>query len=147
MNAFSARLRTRIALMALVAVAPAIVAVVFSQVEERREERARGLADSLRLARLAAGQMAWVLEGAQGLLATLGDFPPLLADDAGACSDVLSRILRNHHEYFNLGVADANGSIFCAGAPVDASVPPPRGVSWFERALQTRKTTGSEDVV
>ena len=141
MNAFSARLRTPIVLMALAAVAPAIVAIGFSQVEERRQERERGLADSLRLARLAAGQMAGVLEGAQGLLATLGDFPPLLADDARACSDVLSRILRNHHEYFNLGVADANGSIFCAGAPVDPSVPPPGGVSWFGRALQTRKTT------
>ncbi len=140
-NAFSARLRTRIVLTAVIAVVPAIVAVLFSQVTERREERARTIADNLRLARLAAAQMASVLESTQLLLATLGDFPPLLSDDPRACSDVLARVLRDHPQYLNVGVADADGSLFCAAAPIDQSVPMPGGDSWFERTLRTRATT------
>jgi hypothetical protein len=67
MSGFSARLRTRLVVIALLAVVPAAAAIVYSQTKERRQARERTVAESLRLVRLAASQQAAVFEGARRL--------------------------------------------------------------------------------
>ena len=123
------------------AVLPVGAAIVYTQAQERRGARARTIADNLRLARLAATEQASVLEGARRLLLTIARMPPLSGDDSRPCVELLTRILRDHPGYFNLTVANADGSFFCAAAPIDSNLlPDARGRTWFERVLQNRTT-------
>src|SRR5918996_1275318 len=141
MNLLRYHLRARLLLVALVAVLPAIGLIVYSQAAERRAARARTLADNLRLARLAASQQASLFNGTRRLLLTLAEFPPLRAADPRECLALLPNILRDHPGYFNITVANADGSLFCSGAPIDprvlASV---RARLWFDRVSRTRST-------
>jgi two-component system, cell cycle sensor histidine kinase and response regulator CckA len=141
MNVQRSHLRGRLALVVFVAVLPVIGAIVYTQVAERRSARIRTMADNLRLARLAASQQATVLDGTRRLLLTLAQLPAIGADDPRACLDVLPKILRDHPGYFNLTVANADGSFFCTANPIDPRrLTNARGRSWFERARQTRTT-------
>ena len=87
-------LRWRLLLVALAAAAPAIAAIVVMQSVSRGRGRERTLADNLRLVRLAASQQASVFDGARSLLLTLGEFPPMRADDPAGCQDLLPNVLR-----------------------------------------------------
>jgi len=141
MNPFASRLRGRLLMVVVVAVLPIVGAIVYTQAAERRAARERTLADNLRLARLAATQQASVLEGTRRLLLTLARMPALHADDSPPCVELLTRVLRDHPGYFNLTVANADGSLFCAANPVDPRLlPTVRGRKWFERAMDTRMT-------
>ena len=141
MSPFRTRLWPRLVLIAVIAVAPAMAALAYTQSHERQRARERTLVDNLRLAGLAAAQQAAVFDGARRLLLTLAQFPPLSADNPRACNGLLPHVLREHPEYFNLTVANADGSLFCAGAPLDSRLlASGRGRPWFERAKQTRTT-------
>jgi hypothetical protein len=96
MSGFSARLRTRLVVIELLAVVPAAAAIVYIQTKVRRQARERTVAESQRLVRLAASQQAAVFEGARRLLLTLAEFPGLQSDDPAACNAVLPKILHDH---------------------------------------------------
>jgi PAS domain S-box-containing protein len=141
MKLFSTRLRTRLLVIALLAVLPALAAMVYLQAAERRRARERTLADNLRLVRLAASQQADVFEGARHLLLTLANFPLFRSDDPRPCNELLPNILSEHPGYFNISVANTDGSVFCTAAPVDSRLfASATGRPWLERAIVTRTT-------
>ena len=120
-------------------VVPALAAIVYLESVEHREARDRDLGNNLRLARLAAGHYAGSFEGASRLLMTLAGVPQLRGYDPNACSDILRAVLRAHPGYINLSEANADGSLFCAGAPMDSTkIVNATHFAWFERAMRTR---------
>jgi two-component system, cell cycle sensor histidine kinase and response regulator CckA len=131
-------LRMRFVLIALVAAAPALLAIVYTQAAERRRAREETLSDSLHLTRLAAGRLAGVLDGPRRLLATLAHLSQVADADPRPCRALLPGILRDHPGYINITVSNADGSVFCSGAPI-APGTSVRGHAAFERALTTRK--------
>src|SRR5438552_13781168 len=118
------RLRTRLVLIALSAMLPAMAVIGYSQRSERRSAADRALEDSLRLARAAANQQASAFSGVQRLLLTLAQFAPLRSADPRECNELLPNILRDHPGYVNLLVANASDrTVFCAARPLDPNVP------------------------
>jgi len=158
MTIFPTRLRTRLVLVALIAVAPAVATLILAQSGARRRASERALADNLRLARLAAAQEAGVFDGARRLLLTLSEFPPLASDDPRACNALLPKVLAEHPGYFNLTVVNADGTFFCGAKPIEPRLlVGARGRPWFDRVvarrapavgdLQTSLTTGRPAIV
>ena len=141
MKPLPTRLSSRLLLVALVAVAPVLAGIVVTQSMARGRARERTLSDSLRLVRLAANEQAGVFDGARRLLLTLAEFPPLRANDPGACQEMLPNVLRAHPGYLALSVANADGTLFCSAVPpgrrplVNASQR-----VWFDRVMRSRTT-------
>ena len=75
------KLRSRLIVMSLVGVIPALGSIVYSQASERNAATSRTLEDNLRLTRLAATQQAALIDGAQRLLLTLAQFPAVRGGD------------------------------------------------------------------
>src|SRR5437667_8893717 len=135
------RLHTRLVLIALAAVLPAIAAIAWVASIGRHAAVERAVAGNLGLTRLAASQLADVFDDTQRLLLTLAEFPALRAHDSRGCEEMLPKILRGHSDYVNIKVADADGSLFCTAAPVDPRLfPHIRDGVWFERAKRARAT-------
>src|SRR5437870_9334828 len=108
------KLRTRLVLMSLIGILPALAAILYTQSSERDHARERTLENNLRLARLAARQQASLLNGARRLLLTLAHVPVLWADDLHACHELLSDVLREHSDLSRLMLANADGSLLCS---------------------------------
>ncbi len=145
MHSVSTRLRWRLLLIALLAVVPALVAIVYLQSVERARVREGVLADNLRLARLAASEQASVFDGARRLLETLGAIPALLADDRPGCDAILTNVLRGHADFVNLTMASRDGELLCAAAPTDSRLlRSAEARAWYQRALATRSTVLGE---
>ena len=139
MTIFPTRLRARLVVVALIAVAPAVAALVLVQSSARQRSRDRAIAETQRLARLAAAQQANVFDGARRLLVTLSEFPPLASDDPRACDGILPKVLDGHPGYYNITVVNADGSYFCGAKPIDPQrLGGGRGRPWFERAVARR---------
>ena len=148
-------LRTRLMILSLSGVLPALGVIVYTQSVERSQTRERTLDDNLRLTRLAARQPASIIRGAQNLLQTLAQFPAL-SSDVRACRSVLRNVVRDHTGYTNLFVLDPHGVTLCSSRsdeqPLSVLDRP-----WFQRAMQTHaivvgdyqisRATGSPDII
>ena len=151
----ASRLRTRLLILSLSGVLPALGVIVYTQSVERSQARERTLDDNLRLTRLAARQPASIIQGAQYLLQTLAQFPAL-SSDVRACRSVLHNVVRDHTGYTNLFVVDPRGAVECSSRsdeqPLSVLDRP-----WFQRAMQTHaivvgdyqisRATGSPDII
>jgi PAS domain S-box-containing protein len=141
MRVFPSRLRGRLVLIALLAVAPAVGVLALTQSRGRQRAADQTVAGNLRLVKLAASRQAGVFDAARRLLLTLAEFPGLRAADPGACQALLPNILRAHPTFFNVTVTDAHGTSICSAVPVGTGAPgETRGRVWFERALAQRTT-------
>jgi two-component system cell cycle sensor histidine kinase/response regulator CckA len=144
----TSRLRTRLVLLALVAVVPALAVIAYTQSSERGRLRQQTHDDALRLIRLAANQQAAVFDGVERLLLTVVQFPALRGSDPGPCTDLLVKILRDHPDYVNIGVVNGDGSGFCSAVPFIprakvqelAGFRPVVETKWFRRAIETKST-------
>jgi PAS domain S-box-containing protein len=156
MRRLSTRLRTRLILLALTIVVPAVLVVVYDQAGERRRARDRAVENTLRLVRLAAVQQTAVFDHAHRLLLTLSHLPELRDVDPARCLALLPNILRDNPGYLNIWIVKGDGSPFCRATPT-APIASNRDRAWFDRATRTRativgnyqisRTSGKPDVV
>src|SRR6185295_10032184 len=145
MNWIFSRLHVRLVIVALVALLPAIAAIVYLEITERGSARARAFENNLRLARLAASQQAGAVEGARRLLLTLAEVAALHGSGRRDCEALLARVLSDHPGYFNIAVWNAGGSLSCAGRPSDPDLADgAANRPWFARAISTRAAVVSE---
>src|SRR6266487_2467488 len=138
------KLRTRLVLMSLIGLVPALAAILYTQSSERDAARFRTLENNLRITRLAARQQASLLNGARRLLLTLAHVPALWADDLNACHRLLSDVLNEHRDLSRLMLADAKGTLLCSS--LDAPLASPSGGDrpWFRLVLETKTTAIGE---
>jgi CheY-like chemotaxis protein len=140
-NTVAQRLRTRLAIIGLVAMLPAVGAILYTQSTEREAAAQRTIAENRRLLRLAAEQQSAVFEGSRQLLRMLADYPAIRTGNQAHYEEVLHDTLANHSGYYNIAVIDSNGMRVCAAVPVangDAQVA--RRRQWFKIAAQRRDT-------
>jgi hypothetical protein len=97
-------LRSRLLLLSMIAVVPAVALILLTQSSERNRARARTLESNLRLTRLAATQQAAIFDEAHDLLLTLARFQSVHASDPGACNELLPGIFKDHVGYAVLTV-------------------------------------------
>lgn len=143
MRVSSVRLRTRLVLLGLIATAPALIVILYTQSLERTRSREQAASDIRQVTQLAAAQQATWFDGVQRLLLTLTQLPDVLGDDPARCRQLLPGVLRDHPGYINIWVdkTSSPNNIFCEAIPVDptiTAVHPTR--PWYQRAVTTKTT-------
>jgi len=131
-----ASLRTRLILLVLFALLPALGMIVYTTWEQRRLAVLESKQEALRLARLVALDHQQWIDGARQLLSTLARVPVVRQGDA-ACSAFLAGVLKENPRYANLGTILPNGEVFCSALPFTPSVNLTDRL-YFRRAVETR---------
>jgi len=131
-----AGLQTRLLLLVLLAVTPALALALYSDFEERQLRRAQVQVEALRLARLLSADHERLIEAAHQLLTALARLPIVREGDRTACAALFADLLTQFPSYANLGVIDTDGMIICSGLPAASTYAGDR--VFFRQALETR---------
>ena len=131
-----ASLRTRLLLLVLLAVIPALGLALYTNLEERQLRKALVYEHAMRLSRLVSADYERLIEDARQLLVTLARLPAVRDLNRAACNALFADLLAQHSSYANLGVIDADGNIFCSAVPTDEVYLGDR--VYFRRAFETR---------
>jgi two-component sensor histidine kinase len=113
----SLTLRSRLLLILLIALTPALVTVVYNEVSWRqsREAEARGLA--LTYTQLAASEIDRVLQGIGDVLIAVGTAPLVRDLDKPDCDNYLSILTKKLPQLMVFSVTDAEGRVRCSSMP------------------------------
>jgi signal transduction histidine kinase len=136
----SVRLRTRLVSLGLLATAPALVVILYTQSLERQGARERTVSGIHQITQLAASRQAAVFDGVERLLLTLVKLPEIQSTDPARCKALLPAVLRDHPDYVNIWV-NKRDKPFCAAIEIDRkqqAINPDR--SWYRQAVATRTT-------
>lgn len=130
-------LRSRLICLVLLAALPSLGLALHAAIEDLKNEEIQVQANTLRMTRLAAGDIAQVVEGARQLLIGLAELPEVRQGNSAVCSELFSHLFRQYPYYANLGVIDADGNVTCSGLP--SEVPANLGHhAYVRRAFGTR---------
>ena len=131
-----AGLQTRLVLLVILAVTPALGLALYSDFEERQLRRAQVQEEALRLARLLSADHERLIEAARQLLTALARLPIVREGDRTACAALFADLLTQYPSYANFGVIDPGGMIICSGLPAGSIYAGDR--VFFRQALETR---------
>jgi PAS domain S-box-containing protein len=132
-------LRTRLILLVLLAVVPALGLIFYTASEQRRTAITEVQESTLRLARLAANNQKQTFEITRQLLKVLAQLPAVRQNNSAECNQLLADILKQHSTYANFAVSDTKGNLICSAIPYSGSAANIADRSYFKLALQTRK--------
>jgi signal transduction histidine kinase len=132
-----ASLRSRLLLLVLLAVLPAIGLSLYMAIEQRRLAIAEVQADAARLTLTASFEEEQLISTTRQLLVALAQIAEVRQGDPQRCSALLANLLDQYQRYANLGVAGPAGEIFCSALPLNQSVNI-ADLSYFQRAYQTK---------
>lgn len=138
-----ASLRSRLLLLIVLAVLPALGLIFYVNVEQRHLAVIQAQDNALRLVRLAAAEHTQLVQSAHQLLAALALLPVVRDEDAAGCSALFASLLKHYTAYGNLGVSRANGDYFCSAVPLAPSVNS-SSYAWFQRTVRTKAFTVGE---
>ena len=137
------KLSIRLLLLVLLAAVPVFAVEAYYELQLREQRRAEIGQQVQQMADLVAGQLDRMIEGAQTMLVTLGQFPSIRERDADACSDTLIRLAARFPTLDTMGVAGPDGEVFCNSIPRS----PPVNIAdrpYFRRALETKSLAVSD---
>ena len=132
-----ASLRTRLLLLVLLAVIPALGLTLYTNLEERQLRKAQVQEEAMRLSRLVSADHERLIEEARRLLVNLARLPAVRDRNPAACNALFADLLAQRSSYANLGVIDTDGNVFCSAFPMTGQVYAGDRV-YFRRALETR---------
>ncbi len=104
---------TRLLVLVALAVAPAVLVLVYLQSELHADQRSRLSEDALRQAELVNGDLASIVEGARQLSVAVSRIGSVMALDPD-CRDSLRDLRSALTTYTALAVLDETGSVICA---------------------------------
>jgi signal transduction histidine kinase len=132
-----ASLRTRLLLLVLLAVIPALGLTLYTNLEERELRKALVQEHAMRLSRLVSADHERLIEDARKLLAALARLPGVREGKRAACDPLFADLLTRHSSYANLGVIGVDGNVLCSGLPMTGQVYL-GDRAYFRRARETR---------
>ena len=137
------KLSVRLLLLVLLAAVPVFAVQIYHEVQQREQRRAEVGQQVEQIAELVAAQLDRVIEGAETLMATLGETPAIRAHSTDSCREGLIRLIARFPHLNVIRVADADGQVFCTSGsedePVNFADRP-----YFQRALETERAAVSE---
>src|SRR5687767_15500827 len=131
-------LRTRLLLLVLMAVIPALGLMLYTAAAQRRLAVAQIHDEVVRLAGLASATHGRVVEGARQLLVGLSHYPEVVSKDGPKCHELFAKLLKHYPEYANLGLIDHNGLLIASALPTKAAVDL-HDRFYFRQAMGTRE--------
>jgi len=132
-----ASLRTRLLLLVLLAVIPALGLTLYTNLEERQLRKALVQEHAMRLSRLVSADHERLIADARKLLAALARLPGVREGKRAACDPLFADLLTRHSSYANLGVIGVDGNVLCSGLPMTGQVYA-GDRTYFRRARETR---------
>lgn len=130
-------LRTRLLMLVLLAVIPAVGLTLYTTSEQKRLAVMTAQTTSRRLARLVAANQVQLINNTRQLLFILAKLPEVSRADTVACSRLFADLLETYPIYTNLMAIRPNGDVFCRAVPANAPANV-TGQSYFQQALQTQ---------
>ena len=115
-------LRSRLLLLVLLAVIPALGLTLYTGLEGRRLAVANVQKDGLRLARIASFDQERLIDNLHQFLVTLSGLPTVVEGDSASCSALLATLLKQYSFYTNLEVAGLDGDVFCRAIPLSGRI-------------------------
>ena len=119
---FRSSLRSRLLLLVLLALLPALALILVTAWEQRQLAAVDAQESALRLSRLAASNQERLIEGARSLLIGLAQVPAAQPGKAGPCGPLLADLRKRFPVYVNLSMAGPTGDITCSAVPLRAAV-------------------------
>ncbi len=116
------RLTTRLILLALIAVIPAILIQTYGLFEIMRSREAEVHAEALRQAQFASSEIDRVLEGVRNLLTAISTANEVRRLDEATCSPFLARLESKVPHLDSIAVMDAQGRLRCASVSTKADL-------------------------
>jgi PAS domain S-box-containing protein len=129
-------LLTRLFLLVVLAVLPAIGIQAYNEYDLRASERAEIHRHALTLTRFAAAETDRVLDGVRNMLVALTNDATVVGGDAAACKPSLSRLGAQYPEVSTLAVFDPAGRLVCS----DRALPEALSLAdapYFQTALRS----------
>jgi hypothetical protein len=130
-------LRTRLLLLVLLAVIPALGLTLYTNLEERQLRKAQVLEQAMRLSLFVSTDHERLIEDARQFLVTLARLPAVRDRNRAACNALFASLLTRQSSYANLGVIDADGEVFCSAHPMTGQVYAGDRI-YFQRAIESR---------
>src|SRR3954453_18840917 len=127
-------LRTRVMLLLLIAVLPAIGIQAYNEFDLRQAREREIRQQVVQTTKQFGEEMGELREGARQLLVALGKLPAVRQRDGAACSELFQMLQTQYPNYAMLGAADASGRVFCSSVP-GAMRGPVSDDEFFKRAI------------
>jgi two-component sensor histidine kinase len=106
-------LRQRLYLLTAVALAPALVILLYNEVVTRRKREVEVHRTAMRIGELASLEIQRIIDGSEGVLRTLANAPSIRDFDAGLCAPFLADVKAQSPQFASIAVADAEGVVQC----------------------------------
>jgi len=118
-----ARFQTQLLFLILLVVAPALGLIVYGNLEQQRIEQERTREGAEAISNLAAANELNLIKQTRQLLATLVEFPFLVAaTNVEFCQIHFSNLQKILPDYVNFGLIERDGSLFCTATPLKRPV-------------------------
>ena len=130
-------LRTRLMLLVLIAVIPAIGMIWYTTIQQRQQAAAGAERDTMYLVRLVAEEQTELVGSSRQLLISLSEMPQVTHTNGAECSRFLGEIQKTYPFYTNLGVASLDGNVWCSAMPIRHPVNI-ADRSYFRRVMTSR---------
>lgn len=131
-------LAQRLFVLALIALLPATLMLVYNEIDFRRARLEEIHADALRSAQLAASEVEQIIDGVRAVATTIAAAPVLGAGDTEGCNDFLARVIATVPQVAAVTVTDANGDSRCRSNRLPTSLNL-SGIPGFKTAVETKK--------
>jgi signal transduction histidine kinase/ActR/RegA family two-component response regulator len=130
------RLQTKLFLIVLVAMVPALGFQAYTEFDARRTRRQLVQDEALRLVRLVASEQQRIVEGAEQVLNVIASAPSVQDNDPEQCRRMLANVLKQAPRYSSTGVVGLDGRVRCAPFPFDPAIDV-SGRDFFTRAVRS----------
>ena len=138
MQGLLSSLRVRLVLLVAIAMLPAFGLILWTSLDQRRNERKDVEENAVQFTESVAAQQEQVVANARDLASGLASAPQVLGTDRAGCSAFLADISSVERRYAGFGMADPSGNILCSSV----KLPGPVSVSdrdYFQQVLQTHQ--------
>lgn len=123
---FPKKFQTRLLLLVLLPLIPALLLVLFTNLELRREGVRQTRQDSLQSVQLATANLDGTIEGVRQLLDAIAGLPAFKGPNRKLYDSHFANLLKLHPEYINYGLIDPDGKVF------SSAVQFPEGTSFLD---------------
>ncbi len=140
-------LRARLLLLVMFAVIPALLLIVYTNLEQRQEKIIAVQQNAIHVAQQVSQNQNQLFSTAQQLLIALAQLPEIHQHDVAACKKQLADILQQFSEtYIQFSVFKPNGDLFCS-APVNNKMINIADRDHFKQVIATHKMATSGYVI
>ncbi|XIK05175.1 cache domain-containing protein [Mesorhizobium sp. AaZ16] len=106
-------MRQRLYLLTAVALAPALVILLYNEVVTRGEREIEVHRSAMRVGELASLEMQRIMDGAEGMLRVVARSPSVREFDTGSCESFLADLTTQTPQFLSVSAVDSQGLIRC----------------------------------